>query len=59
MEVAKDRGGTVSEDSSVVRERKESSEEPGLRDHLDDISDGSGCAEIWEHLENRRREEQD
>ena len=23
-------------------------------DHLDDIEDGCGCAEVWEHLSERR-----
>ena len=28
--------------------------------HLDDVPDGSGCTEIWEHLsENRDRENRD
>lgn len=26
-------------------------------DHLEDLPDGSGCTEIWEHLEGRRRTE--
>lgn len=27
-------------------------------DHLDDLADGAGCTEIWEHLsENRKSEE--
>lgn len=25
-------------------------------DHLSDVPDGSGCAEIWEHLSERRAE---
>lgn len=28
-------------------------------DHLDDIEDGAGCAEIWERLSERREAEQD
>jgi hypothetical protein len=23
-------------------------------DHLDDVEDGCGCAEVWEHLSERR-----
>jgi hypothetical protein len=23
-------------------------------DHLDDVADGCGCAELWEHLSERR-----
>jgi hypothetical protein len=26
-------------------------------DHLDDVEDGAGCTEIWEHLSDRRAEE--
>lgn len=29
------------------------SEEPD-DDHLDDVDDGAGCTEIWEHLSERR-----
>jgi len=25
-------------------------------DHLDDLEDGCGCAEVWEHLSERRSE---
>jgi len=25
--------------------------------HLDDVEDGCGCAEIWEHLSERRADE--
>jgi|GEM_PF-368647 hypothetical protein len=28
-------------------------------DHLDDVADGAGCAEIWERLSERREAEQD
>ncbi|MCO8246500.1 hypothetical protein [Haladaptatus sp. AB643] len=26
-------------------------------DHLQDVPDGAGCTEIWEHLSDRRDEE--
>ena len=26
-------------------------------EHLEDIADGSGCTEIWEHLSEKRDEE--
>ena len=26
-------------------------------DHLDDVADGCGCTEIWEHLSEQRGEE--
>jgi hypothetical protein len=28
-------------------------------DHLDDIDDGCGCAEVWEHLSEQREAESD
>lgn len=28
-------------------------------DHLDDLKDGSGCTEIWEHLSERREAQAD
>ncbi len=28
-------------------------------DYLDDIDDGCGCAEVWEHLSERRESEAD
>lgn len=31
----------------------ESDEEPAT-EHLDDLEDGSGCTEIWEHLSEQR-----
>ncbi|MDZ5811849.1 hypothetical protein U4E84_10905 [Halorubrum sp. AD140] len=27
--------------------------------HLDDVEDGAGCTEIWEHLSERREAERD
>jgi hypothetical protein len=32
-------------------------EEPAA-DHLDDVEDGLGCTEIWEHLSERRETEE-
>jgi hypothetical protein len=32
---------------------READEEPAT-DHLDDVADGCGCAEIWEHLSEQR-----
>ena len=26
-------------------------------EHLDDVADGCGCTEVWEHLSDRRTEE--
>lgn len=28
--------------------------ENGADDHLEDLEDGCGCAEVWEHLSERR-----
>jgi hypothetical protein len=28
-------------------------------DHLDDVADGAGCTEIWEHLSERRDAERE
>ncbi len=31
------------------------SQEPGApADHLDDVEDGCGCTEVWEHLSEHR-----
>ena len=32
----------------------EPSTDPAATEHLDDIGDGCGCVEIWEHLSDRR-----
>jgi len=29
-------------------------EDEQAREHLEDVEDGCGCAEIWEHLSERR-----
>ena len=29
-------------------------DEEQATDHLDDVEDGCGCTEIWEHLSERR-----
>ena len=49
--------GSVGDDSSV--EDGGSVEDDALEtsaddDHLEDIPDGCGCVEIWEHLERQR-----
>jgi hypothetical protein len=30
-----------------------------VTDHLDDVEDGCGCTEIWEHLSERREAQSD
>lgn len=32
----------------------DSEEEEPATDHLDDVADGCGCTEIWEHLSEQR-----
>jgi hypothetical protein len=32
-------------------------EERRVVEHLEDLADGCGCAEVWEHLSERREEE--
>ena len=39
-------------------QKTESTPEPEY-DHLDDVSDGSGCTEIWEQLSERRNANDD
>jgi hypothetical protein len=29
-------------------------DEEATTDHLDDVEDGCGCAEVWEHLSEQR-----
>ncbi len=36
----------------------EQDEEPAT-DHLDDVEDGCGCTEIWEHLSEQREADAD
>lgn len=31
--------------------------ETDVTDHLNDLEDGCGCAEVWEHLSERRAED--
>jgi len=34
----------------------EAEDEAPTTDHLDDVEDGCGCTEIWEHLSERRQQ---
>ena len=29
-------------------------DDPEMTEHLDDLQDGCGCTEIWEHLSEKR-----
>jgi len=44
------RGGKQREDKHLDREHRDDG-------HLDDVADGCGCTEVWEHLSDRRTEE--
>jgi len=41
-----------------VQQTTDDAEEPAT-DHLDDVDDGCGCAEVWEHLSENREEAAD
>lgn len=47
------RARTVRFGGRTMSETEEGEEEPAT-DHLDDVADGSGCTEIWEHLSEQR-----
>ena len=34
-------------------------DEERATDHLDDVADGCGCTEIWEHLSEQREADDD
>jgi len=46
----------VESQAEPVEERESDAEEPEDVDtsHLDDVEDGCGCAEVWEHLSEER-----
>ncbi|WP_435076266.1 hypothetical protein [Halococcus sp. AFM35] len=37
----------------------DTTEEDPATDHLDDVADGCGCTEIWEHLSEQREADDD
>lgn len=39
--------------TTTQSDSKQEDEEPVI-DHLDDVEDGCGCTEIWEHLSENR-----
>ncbi|MFB6184689.1 MAG: hypothetical protein ABEI96_09060 [Haloarculaceae archaeon] len=41
--------------SNATAEPEPERDEPDA-DHLDDVEDGCGCTEIWEHLSERREQ---
>jgi hypothetical protein len=57
-------GTTVAESRPERRAEDEpvsdaKADEESSSNYLDDIEDGAGCTEIWEHLSNRREAESD
>jgi hypothetical protein len=34
--------------------KEQDDEEEEIREHLQDVDDGCGCAEIWEHMSEER-----
>ena len=50
----------MSEETEVRDEEADQADERVDTSHLDDVEDGCGCAEVWEHLsENRDAEAAD
>ena len=41
------------DDTDATTDHPEDTEEVAT-DHLDDMADGCGCAEVWEHLSENR-----
>lgn len=52
--VGDDESKAESDDAGDAGTDPESTRESDGTDHLDDIDDGVGCTEIWEHLSERR-----
>jgi hypothetical protein len=42
--------------SGTGSDRSERDEEEVDTSHLDDVEDGCGCAEVWDHLSEQREE---
>lgn len=49
-----EKGGEVVTDDGT--EKSDGERETCEKEHLDGLTDGSGCTEIWEHLSERRSE---
>lgn len=58
-DVGDDPSETTSDDVGDAGADPEPTREPDGTEHLDDIGDGVGCTEIWEHLSERREAERD
>jgi len=46
-------------DEQAATDESEESDADRERSHLSDVEDGAGCTEIWEHLSERREDEDD
>ena len=44
------------DDAAAESNDEVDAEREGDANHLDDVADGAGCAEIWERLSERREE---
>ncbi|WP_181685796.1 hypothetical protein [Halorhabdus salina] len=44
-------------DSQMDTTTDEETDDAQPDDHLDDIDDGCGCAEVWEHLSEQREDD--
>lgn len=42
--------------SQETQQIEEEAEEEQVDEHLEDVEDGCGCAEVWEHLSDQREE---
>jgi hypothetical protein len=54
-----DDAGAVESETAVDGEATDEAseqEEPAVDAHLEDVDDGCGCAEVWEHLSEQREE---
>jgi len=50
-----DAADAASDDDRV--DEKSAGAEARADDHLDDVADGCGCTEIWEHLSEQRADD--
>jgi hypothetical protein len=49
--------GNAVQAAEAVDVSDDAADEADPGSHLDDIGDGCGCAEVWEHMSDRRAEE--
>ncbi len=46
-------------DEQAAADESEDSDADRGRSHLSDVADGAGCTEIWEHLSERREDDEE